>query len=256
MIRSFRSEWIKLRRPGVLLGGAGTLVVFSVLGVVLGMRRIGREPGLSVAALSQHDGFATLLSNGAQFIGIVAVGIAAFAVASEFSNGTVRNLLVREPHRLRLLGGKAVAVASFIAAAIALAYAAAFPVALLVAPQHGVDTSSWTGAAGIGSLLTGTGDMILAGLGFGLLGGLLGLILRNPAPAIVAGIAYVLPVENLLVGAQGSIRNVLFGQQLDAIASGGTANVAYTTALLVGLAWAVAAVLTGGALFRQRDVVA
>ena len=26
MLRSFRSEWIKLRRPGMILGGAGTLV--------------------------------------------------------------------------------------------------------------------------------------------------------------------------------------------------------------------------------------
>ena len=38
MIRSFRSEWLKLLRPTFLLGTIGGLVGFSVLGVVLVFR--------------------------------------------------------------------------------------------------------------------------------------------------------------------------------------------------------------------------
>jgi ABC-2 type transport system permease protein len=256
MIRSFRSEWLKLRRPGLLFGAVGGIVGFSVLGIVLGMRRVGGEGTLSVRSLSQHDGFMQLMSHTSEFLGILALGITAFAVASEYSTGAIRNLLVREPHRLRLLAGKSLALATLVAACVALAYAVAFPVALAVAPGHGIDTSSWTTASGIGSLVSGAGDMILTALGFALIGGVLGLVFRSPAPAIVAGIAYILPVEALLVGAQGSMRNVLFGQQLDTIASGGTAQVGYLAALGVAAAWAVGTALVGGTLFRTRDVVA
>ncbi|TMC49446.1 MAG: ABC transporter permease [Chloroflexi bacterium] len=254
MIRSFRSEWLKLRRPGVLLSALGGTVGFSVLGIVLGLRRIGRTGEFTALALSQHGGFITIMSRGSEFIGIVALGIAAFAVSSEFTHGTLRNLLVREPHRLRLLAGKSLALATLIAGTVALAYAVAFPVALAVAPGHGIDTSSWTSGAGIGSLLSGTGDMIITALGFGLLGVLLGMVFRSPAPAIIAGFAYTLPIEALLVGSLGSSRNVLFAQQLDAIASGGTSQIAYGAALAVAAAWAVGAVIATGALFRWRDV--
>lgn len=252
MTRSFASEWLKLRRPGVLLTSMAGTVGFSVLGIVFGLRR----PELRTAVYAQYDGFVQLMSRATDFLGIVALGIAAFALASEYSNGTIRNLLVREPHRLRLLAGKVLAVMTLAGACVLLAYAVAFPVALAVAPGKGIATASWTTGAGIESLLAGAGEMLLSTAGYAILGALLGLALRNPAPAIVAGIAYMLPVEGLLVGSESSTRHVLFGQQMAAIAAGGTAQVALGTALLVGAAWVLGAAVVGGLLFRGRDIVA
>ena len=107
MLRSFRSEWLKLRRPTVLLSGLFGITAFSVIGVLIGLRRVSPlNASLNPTLLSQSDGFVRMMSNASEFLGIVALGIAAFAVASEYTAGTIRNLLVREPHRLRLLAGK------------------------------------------------------------------------------------------------------------------------------------------------------
>lgn len=41
MIRAFRSEWLKLLRPATILGGAGAMVAFAVLTVVLTLSQVG-----------------------------------------------------------------------------------------------------------------------------------------------------------------------------------------------------------------------
>ncbi len=256
MIRAYRSEWLKLRRPAVLMGGGGAICVFAILAIVLGFRELSRgREGMSVALLSRSDGFMHVMGHASSFLGIIAVGIAAFAFASEFSLGTLRNLLVRQPNRLVLLTGKLAAVWSLIALAVVIAYVIAFPVALSTAPHYGVGTGLWTGSEGIRSLFAAMGNMVLATLGYALLGALLGLLLRSPAPAIVVGILYALPVEALLTGAFSSLRNVLFGDQLSIIAQGGTAEVSYTSALLVAGLWMLGGAVVGAAVFRVRDVV-
>src|SRR5438128_1453012 len=124
MIPAFRSEWLKLWSPGVLLSG-GLMLGFAILGVVLGMAR-GGGGELSALTLSREDGFITVMARAPTFLGIVAVGIVAYSMAQEFTNGTLRNLLVREPRRLHLMAGKALGLASFVAAAVVLAVTVAF----------------------------------------------------------------------------------------------------------------------------------
>ena len=42
MIRAFWSEWLKIRRPAMILGGAGAMVGFAVLAIVLTLSQLGR----------------------------------------------------------------------------------------------------------------------------------------------------------------------------------------------------------------------
>jgi len=257
MIRAARSEWLKLRRPGMILGGVGGITVFSVLAILLGMRELTRQrEGASVALYSQVDGFTQVMRHASAFLGIIALGIAAFAFATEFSTGTLRNLLVRQPHRVTLLAGKSLAVGSLLAIAVLIASAVSFPVALQTAPHYGVDTSLWTSSAGVGHLVGGAGNLVLSTLGYGLIGALLGVLMRSPAPAIVIGIAYVFAVEGLLTNAFTSLANILFASQLGAIANGGTPDVGYGTALVVAGVWAAGAAVIAAVVFRRRDVAA
>jgi hypothetical protein len=128
-------------------------------------------------------------------------------------------------------------------------------VALALAPGKGIVTSAWLGA-GLGSTVSVIGNLALAAAGFGVFGALLALVVRNPAPAVIAGVVWIVPVENLLARAWPNVGHWLPGQQLAAIVAGGNSISGYTWALALSLSLVAAAVAASGALFRLRDVSA
>jgi ABC-type transport system involved in multi-copper enzyme maturation permease subunit len=256
MVRAFRSEWLKILRRGMLLGSAGAMTALSILGVVLVTLRAQSGRGeLSVARLSQPDGFASLMSRTGAMLGVIVLGTVAIAVAQEYTHGTLRSLLVREPRRLRLLAGKLAANLLFVAAGVTVAFAAALVTGLILGPSQGIDTSSWLGS-GLGHTLSTGGTLVLGALGYGLFGCLLAVVLRSPAPAVIAGIAWALPVEGLLSSAWSSLGTWLPFRQLDAIIAQGTSTIGYGHALVMGSAYAALACVVAAVLFRQRDVLA
>jgi ABC-2 type transport system permease protein len=262
MIRSFLSEWVKLRRPGMILGGAGTIVGFAILTIVLTLTTASATPtdqegpggGLTLAQLAASDGLASILASAATFIGVVALSVFATSIASEYSQGTLRNLLVRQPRRARLLAGKTLALASFTTIAVLVAGVAAVAVALVVAPTQDVSTAAWFTSAGWTALAGGLGNLLVATLGWGLLGALLALVLRAPAAAVGVGLAWALPGELLVTAAWSDGARWLPGQLLDTLAQGGTAAVTYGWAGLLLALYAVVAMVAGTTLFARRDV--
>jgi len=261
MLRSFRSEWIKLRRRAMVLGGAGTLVGFAVLTVALTLMTASTTPadqgpdqGLTLAQLAAGDGLARTIGGAAQFIGVVALAMFAISMAGEYTQGTLRNLLVRQPRRVRLLGGKLLALASFTAVAVVTAEVAAVVTALVVAPSQDIATAAWFTSDGWAALASGLGNLLLATLGWGLIGALLALLLRSPAAAVGVGLAYALPFELLVTSAWDSGVRWLPGQLLGTLASGGAATVTYGRAALLLAIYAALAVTAGMTLFARRDV--
>src|SRR5579862_7677870 len=113
MIRSFRSEWIKLRRRSILIGGA-LMTIFPLIFIPLALRRATSGGGggrfgpqdLTLFVLGTDKGLTTLISRGATLTAVIALALVAAATAVEYSHGTLRNLLVRQPQRLQFLGGK------------------------------------------------------------------------------------------------------------------------------------------------------
>ena len=251
------SEWLKVRRASILVTTAAVTIALSVAAAIVGLHELDRpRRHANVALYSQTDGFQAILAHSTDFLAIVGLGFAAFAFSTEFSGGTLRNLLVRQPRRLTLFAGKSIVIAALITAFVLLAYFVAYPVAFVTAPHYGVSTSLWTTSAGLRSLFAGGGDLVLSTLGYSILGALLGVLLRSPAPAIVAGLAYVFAVEGLLTNSFASLSSVLFASQLDAIGHGGTVDVGYRGALIVAAAWAIGLILVGGLDLRRRDIAA
>jgi ABC-2 type transport system permease protein len=254
---AIRSEWLKVRRLEILGTVAVTIVILSVAAAIVGLHELDRPRAkANVTLYSQADGFRAILQHSTDFLAIVGLGFAAFAFATEFSGGTLRNLLVRQPRRLTLFAGKSIVIAALVTVGVLLAYFVSFPAAIITAPHYGVSTDLWTSGSGIRSLFAGGGDLVLSTLGYTVIGAVLGLTLRSPAPAIVAGLAYVFAVEGLLTNSFGSLTNVLFASQLDAISHGGTVDVGYGSALLVATAWAAGAIILGALDLRRRDVAA
>ena len=129
-------------------------------------------------------GASVLLWNGAGGRSMELRDFVAGAFATEYSQGTMRNLLVREPRRARLLTGKFLALATFIGVAVVLEIVVSCAVALLLAPGRGITTSAWTSSTGINDLLQATLHVFLASVGYGLVGAAAGVLFRSPGVAI------------------------------------------------------------------------
>ena len=257
MTRAFRHELLKLRRPTMLLGSFGVMTAIAILGVILTMARAGTgRADISIATLSQPDGFAAMMQRGTELLGIVALGIVAIAVAQDYSTGMLRSMLMRQPRRLRLLGGKLAADLAFTVAAMAVAMLVSFGVALAIGPSRGVDTSQWL-HAGLLTTVAQFGAELLITFAFGVFGAALAIVLRNPATAVMVGVAWSLPVEALLGRLWSSVENWLPVHQLTIIGARGQGpDYSLATALLLASGFVAAAIALTGTLFQRSDVTA
>jgi ABC-type transport system involved in multi-copper enzyme maturation permease subunit len=259
--RAFGSEWVKLRRPNLFAGTYGALAGVGALLTVLVFNRAGKigragREVISLARLERSDGLSFGLSRALPLLGVVALSIAAAQVAIEYSQGTLRGLLVREPRRLVLLAGKYVALLTFTLGAVVVACVAAGLAAFGMAHARGISTTAWTSSAGWHDNLRAFGDALAAMVGYTTLGVVLGTIIRSPVAAVVIGLAYLLPLEGILAAIVPDFSRWLPGQLLDSLARGGNstataATAAWTLALYLAAACTLAAVL-----FVRRDVTA
>ena len=79
--------------------------------------------------------------------------------------------------------------------------------------------------------------------------------MRSSVAAVAIGIAYLLPVEQILASAVTSTAGYLPGQLLSAVAQGGTATIDYAHSLVGTLLYLALAAGVGITLFVRRDVV-
>jgi ABC-type transport system involved in multi-copper enzyme maturation permease subunit len=262
MLGAFSSEWVKLRRRSVLLWGLGGGLLFSVFATALTIERTQRSfpPGsgarfhVTIAQLSRPDGFVRGVTTASNLIGVVALCLFAGAVASEYSHGTLCNLLICQPRRWQLLTGKFLALAIFFGAAIMLAIAVGAGVAFWLGPGKGIHTSAWISAAGLDDLGQTILHVCLASLGYGVLGTALAILLRSPSLAIAIGVAYALPGEAIINRLWSDADRWLPGQLLGILAHGGASTTSYARAVIILTIYAIVAAVATLVVFMQRDV--
>jgi ABC-type transport system involved in multi-copper enzyme maturation permease subunit len=257
------SEWVKLRRRG-MLGALLAAVAVSVLGTVItivvakghvvhhrgplgGTRTTG-----SLAQVAGQHGMANALISASTLLGLIALGVVAAAVAGEFSGGTLRNLLVREPRRVRLLLGKFLALA--VAGTVVIATIFSTVAGILTANDRGINIHAWATGSGIVDLLVTVVEIIFATIGWGALGAILAVLLRSSVVAIVVGLVYALAVESILVSLDKGLNSWLPGRLLTAIAAGGNSSVSLSRASLTISIYALIAITAVTGLFAKRDV--
>ena len=263
MFRMFRSTWITLRRPGMLLGTYGAIAAITAIitGVIfLNASTVaddrGPDAGVTLQSLASGSGFLQGLTSSVLFLGLISLCVAAAQVAVGYSSGTLRNLLIRQPKRLRLLAGQWAATISFTLGAVALAAVVAAAAGVSFAGVKGIDTSAWFTAGALGDSARSLGEVLLASAGFATLGAALGSVLRSSVAAISVGAAWVMAIENILAATIGGADRWLPGQLLSAVADGGTSTVTLTTAATTSIVYLLMAAVVTGALFRRRDVTA
>jgi ABC-2 type transport system permease protein len=256
MKRSFSSEWVKMARRRLFYGSyfaiTGVVILTTIVAVV-GAHRKGHGSG-SVMALSQASGLSKGLTDSVILLGAVALSIAAAQFGGEFSHGTLRNLLVRQPSRAALATGKGTAVISFIVGAVVVAALFGMAIAFLAADIRGIPTGAWGSGTGLAHFGTSLGDLALSATGFAIIGMILGVLLESSVLAIGTGLALLLPVESILTSAAPGSARWLPGQLLQAIAKGGDGHASFLAALATSAAYLFVLVVGTLVVFTLQDV--
>lgn len=274
MMRALAAEWTKLWRARQMLAVWGTMAAFTCLFAVLFFSNAGDAPTapgpgrggsfLTRADLAEPQGLTITLQVASQLLGIVTFVLVAGSHAAEYSQGTLKMLLARDPVRLRLLAGKTLALLLFATVGIVAAALLQGAAASGMAAARGIATSGWWTAANLASALGLLARVALAAWVWGLLGLLLATVLRSGPAAIGLGIGYTIVVESILGLVLQDIHPYLPGQVLQAFVSGGQAPLGQASgeplslegAAGLGLAYTLLFAGISALVFQRRDVTA
>jgi ABC-2 type transport system permease protein len=263
MTRIIKAELIRLARPRTMLIAAGAALVFSAIASVSVFASakdvLVPSPGgqgTTLAELAGHGGGTEAFAVGSSFAGFLVFVTFIALMASEFSGGTFRALLLRDPHRLRVIVGKLVGILLVAAGVVALAEVATFALSLLVAPTKDIDTGTWFSLAGLGDALRNYATVMAGVAGWAIFGTTLAVIFRSAPIALAVGFAWAGPFENI-VSDSWTLGNRIFpGRVLASLIQGGTLQLGFSRAVLTAVIYTGVAAATALALVSRRDVTA
>jgi ABC-2 type transport system permease protein len=263
MIRSYRAELMKLRRPRVLYGALGALFGFTTLVTVLTF--VTAKPAASTTPADRNStleqlaaagGLTTGFTNASNLIGIVVVVVFLTSITTDHGLGTLRTLLLRQPRRDRFLAGKLLALLAAAEVALLLALVLSTTAATVVANARGLSTDAWFTASGLGSAATDFADTALAVACYGALGVAVGVLLRSTPLAVGATLGWFVMVENIANNTWADAAGWFPGLLVGVVSAGGSGTVSYAHAVAGALVYAVGALAVGTAVFMHRDVTA
>ena len=265
-MKVFRAEWRKLRRPTLFLGSIGAVVgvtglVTSLLFLLIDSQSGNAERGMRITreVLQLSSGLSLGFSNSAGLLGLVALCVFAAQTAQEYTYGTLRNLLVRQPRRITLLIGKYVSMVTFSLITVLVSAVTSIGIAFALSGRAKVLTDAWVTSDARAELLRTFLNVLISTVGYGTTGMILGLLLRSPISSISIGVTWLLVVESIVAIAWAPSAKWMLGQLFSVISSGGAPigmsdAPTYSQALIRVVIYLATAGVAVGWLFRKRDV--
>jgi ABC-type transport system involved in multi-copper enzyme maturation permease subunit len=233
-----------------------TGLVTSLLFLLIDSPQGNSDRGIIITreVLQLPTGLTIGFSNAAGLLGIVALCVFAAQTAQEYTYGTLRNLLVRQPRRMQLLIGKYVSMASFAVVMVISAAIISMSVAFGLSGKAKVMTQDWVNTSALHEVTKTFGNVLLSVIAFGTVGMILGLLLRSPISSISLGVIWLLIVENILIAVKSSLGTWLPGNLMSVIAVGGTSQITYLHAITVTASYLIVGTAIVAILFKRRDV--
>jgi ABC-2 type transport system permease protein len=277
MHRVVSVELLKLvRRPAtwVLLGLWPSLqMVFALLIPYVSYRRgasfEGSPPEAVLGSTLPDRLVENALSGLPLFGGALLLTLGALLTGSEYGWGTLKTLLAQSPRRVRVLAGQLLALEIVLACTVAVTFLLTAGASALIAGAEGAP-ADWPDA---GAVALGFGGGLLIASTWGVLGMLLGTLLRSTALPIALGLVWLLAIESLVVNvaaplldffdsAQAALPGVNAGSLVAALASPeATLDTPGVAAIVAGpqAAWVLGVFLVGataltGLLLARRDI--
>ncbi len=257
MSDAMHAEWTKLRTiPGTIWLLAATVVLTIGLSA-LAVAATRCRPAIACSADTTK-----LSLTGIQSGQVTVVIMAAAVVSAEYSTGMISITLIAMPRREIVLAAKSFVVTGLVMGAGLIAVLGSVLTGRLILPING-----FTATRGFTPLSLGDGAVLRASAGsvlylalIALLSLGIALVVRDSAAAIgtVLGLLYLFPIAAHLVDLQWYRRLEQIGPMTAGLAIQATSGlpnlpISPWDGLGVLAAWAAAALLVGGLLFRLRD---
>ncbi|MEL6980918.1 MAG: hypothetical protein AAFO29_00685 [Actinomycetota bacterium] len=262
MIRSARANLIQLSAPSSLtgLGASAILALVTVMLFVGSTDDVIEERGplgesATLEMVASADGLALALASTISLVGLVVMAVHASAVASDYSTGMIRVAAVRQPKRVPLLAGKALALAAATVVVTLVVMLTTIGAGLAFAPDQ-VDTGQWFTGPGIAAFAKAGGNYLVAALGWGVIGQVLATLFRSSVTALAIGVLVAIPLDLVLTDTVEQARPWLPGQLFQAVARGGTQHLDYAPSLATVILAGVGALALSLAVFQLRDITA
>jgi ABC-type transport system involved in multi-copper enzyme maturation permease subunit len=262
MIRIVHAELMRLARRRTVLVGSAVAVAFAAVAAftVFSSATDGsvesRRSGATLASLSGTGGGTEAFAVAASFAGFLVFVSFIAVVATEFSGGTLRSLLLRDPHRVRVLAGKIAGLLVVAAAMVLLVEATTFALSVLAAPANDVPTDAWFSLASLGAAVRDYGTVLAGVTGWAIFGSTLAVVFRSAPIALAVGFAWAGPFENIVVDSWSTGYRVFPGQVLASLIRGGTVELGMARASVTAVAYAAVASSIALVLVSRRDVTA
>ena len=261
MFKVFFAEWRKLRRPTLFFGtfaaalffnGLITSFIYLMIDSPDGNSDRGRSVGRDVLGLASGsvNGFASI----GGLLGIIVLCVFAAQSAQEYTYGTLRNLLVRQPRRLVLLMGKYAAMKVFALLFALINAVVSIAISVYLSDRAKVSTDLWFTSEGWSAIAHTFINVYISIVFYAIIGIALGILLRSPISAISIALVWILILENLIGAVKPVTLDWVPGNQLATIAQGGTPLLSYSHALILGSFYVLVALVTSSYLFAKRDV--
>ena len=249
MINVWRSEIRKLLRPRFIFSNVLVVIILqSAFTVTMYLK--------ANASLAQDLSKSTGLFFGtrsiAAFLGVIGFCIFAANFAQEYGYGTLKNLLVRQPNRTKLMVGKIFALATFMAFLVLVATVIGIALSYGLAPHAHVNTNNWNLFGS--TFLSSFGNVVAGTISYGVLGACLAVTLRSSITSISAGLIWFLVIETLFGFLGKSVMKWLPGGNLANFIDGGSADMSYMHSASVVCGYFGIAVAILLIIFNKRDV--
>ncbi|MEN9324582.1 MAG: hypothetical protein RL414_336 [Actinomycetota bacterium] len=255
MIRVALAELRKLKRPSltatIFLIVAALSTLFTSL---VFLRMQGREGVSTREIITKFDGGYYTFGLIGLFLSLIALTLFASSSANEYTYGTLRNILVRQPSRMKVLAGKFIATAGYAIVLVTVAAILNIALSYALSGHAKVDTAAWSSAKAIHGFLNLFGNTTLSIMCYGVVGMSMGLILKNPMSAISISLLWFMVLENVLGAVLSSATQWMPGSAFQSLMGGGFHEFTYTRSLVLSGAYLL---LFGGSaayLFKRRDV--
>ena len=260
MITIVKAELIRLvRRRFVIFSVIGTMLfgIVAALAVFASAQTTGvasRRSGTPLAALTGHGGATEAFAVGASFTGFLVFVTFIALIASEFSGGTFRALVMRNPHRLQVIVGKLVGILVVAAGALALAEFWTAIASIVIAPSKNIATGSWFSVSSVIDAVRDYATVFAGVIGWAIFGTMLAVIFRSAPLALGVGFAWAGPFENIIAKSWATGYRIFPGQVLASLIQGGTVELGLSRAIFTATCYAAMAAAIAMVLVSRRDV--
>jgi ABC-type transport system involved in multi-copper enzyme maturation permease subunit len=264
MRRAFVAELRKLRRRSVFVAAAAVATLLTIVTTLVTFLPAKSEAELTgprgltatLESLAQPDGAIVAFRAGIGFLGVLLLAVFITNIGFEYARGTFAAALMKQPRRLRLLGGKMAALLLFLACTVAVAEVAGVLLGGALASARGISTAAWFSAAGLVEALEAYGTALFVVSAWATFGMAVAIFTRSVPVALGIAIAWAGPAEHITEQAWPGARGWFPGLLLEAFSAGGTGDVSSQRALVMVLVYAGLLASAAAVTFSRRDVTA